>query len=397
MGIMPLNFERAFKTMDKYGLDALVATMPENVLYVSDFLSLSQWALRGVPVFIVLPRDAQPAMVSPISDIDLYADRPSWIEDVRGYGTFYIEPPEVEDLREAEERLNELIKKVKLDAMAVDALVKVLNEKGLDDKTLGVDEMGVTHLTWECLKRKLPMAQMRDASHVFREIRMVKTRKEVETLKKAAEITEKGVKAALDIAEEGVKEVDLAREIEITFAKEEAKPFAVVLGCGSRSAFPNAMCTDYKIRRGDIIRFDGGCIYQGYYSDIAKIAILGEPTEKQKRYYGAVVKGAVEATKAIQPGVKASELFDIALETVRKTGIPHYKRHHCGHGIGIECYDMPLVGPADHTLLEEGVVLNIETPYYEIGFGGLQVEETLVVTKRGYEYLTTHTEELMTL
>ena len=71
------------------------------------------------------------------------------------------------------------------------------------------------------------------------------------------------------------------------------------------------------------------------------------------------------------------------METVQSEGIPHYQRHHCGHGIGLEVYDSPLIGPKDQTVLEEGMVFCLETPYYEIGWGGLLVEDTVVITKDG--------------
>jgi len=383
--------------MEKYDLDALVATTPENTFYVSDFWSLSQWALRGVPVFIILARDAEPAIVSPISDLDLYADKPSWIKDIRCYGTFYIELPEAKKLMESEERLAKLIREVKSEVTPIDALVKIIEDRGLDNKTIGVDEAGITCITWDELRNKLPTAQIKHGTSIFKEIRMVKTVEEIERLKKAAEVSEKALNVALQAVKEGVSETDLAHEFEVTVAKEGGRPFITVFGCGSRSAFPNAMPSSYKLKKGDIVRFDGGCAYQNYSSDIALIAVFGQPTEKHKKYYAAIVKGTKEAINNIKPSVKASDLFNIALETTMKAGIPHYKRHHCGHGIGIEVYDMPIVRPTDNTPLEEGVVLNIETPYYEIGFGGLQIEETIVVTDKGCKYLTTPKEELLVL
>ncbi|NIN53738.1 MAG: M24 family metallopeptidase [Nitrososphaeria archaeon] len=393
---MPLNFDRAYEKMDKYGLDALVASTSENVVYVGDHWSLNQWMLKYVPVYVVLPRDGHAAIVSTIGDLDVVADTQPWIKEIRCYGTFYIEPPETEDLTEAEERLYSLIRGTKVEANHIEALVKTLEEKGLHDKTLGIDERGITHPTWEELKARLPRAQLKEAYSILREIRMVKTEKEVELLKKAANISERAVEAAFNIVREGVSELDLQKEFEIILAREGAKPIPSVFHCGHHSAF-NSVNTDYQIKRGDIVRFDGGCIYQNYYSDIARVAVLGQTTEKQRKYYAALVEGLEVAAEAAKPGVKASEIFKVAVEAVKKSGIPHYRRHHVGHGIGIECYDVPLLGPVDNTPLEEGIVFDIETPYYEFGFGGLQIEETLVVTGDGCEYLTKHVPELRIL
>ncbi len=86
--------------------------------------------------------------------------------------------------------------------------------------------------------------------------------------------------------------------------------------------------------------------------------------------------------------MRASEIFEEAVRSVREAGISHYQRNHVGHGIGIECYDPPFLAPTSDHILEEGMVVNIETPYYELGFGGLQVEDTIVVTPDGYRSLT---------
>ena len=87
----------------------------------------------------------------------------------------------------------------------------------------------------------------------------------------------------------------------------------------------------------------------------------------------------------------------MAVENVRKAGIPHYERNHVGHGIGIECYDLPNITALSDDVLEEGMVLNVETPYYELGFGGVQVEDTLLVTKSGFQKLTRNDRDLFIL
>jgi len=394
---LPLNLRRALKIMEKYDLDALVATTPENNYYVSDFWSLSHWTLRGVQVFTVLPRDGEPAIVLPQSDLDLYAYSSSWIKDITCYGTFYIEPPKRKGLLESEEWLIRLAREARAEQTPMDGLVKILGARWLDNKNIGVDEAGITFVAWEELKSKLPSAQIKPGVSIFREIRMVKTAEEIERLKKGAEISEKAVNVALRSVKEGVNEIDLAREFEVAVAREGGKPLITVFGFGPRSVFPNAMPSANKLKKGDIVRFDGGCSYRSYASDIALSAIFGQPTEKHKQYHAAISKGTEETINNVKPGVRASELFNIAMETTRKSGIPHYRRHHCGHGIGIEVYDMPVVRPTDNTPLEEGMVLNIETPYYELGFGGLQIEHTIMVTERGHRYLTTPTERLVTL
>jgi len=136
------------------------------------------------------------------------------------------------------------------------------------------------------------------------------------------------------------------------------------------------------LKKGDLVRFDGGCGYMGYICDMARTAVLGQPSEKQRKYYNAILKGEQIAMEIAKPGAKPSEIFRAAVQSVREEGIPHYQRHHTGHGIGIEGYDPPLIGPNVHTPLEEGMILCFETPYYEIGWGGPMIEDIVVIGNR---------------
>ena len=106
-----------------------------------------------------------------------------------------------------------------------------------------------------------------------------------------------------------------------------------------------------------------------------------------QRYYDAVVAGEEAAIAAMRPGVPASEVFRAGIAGTRKAGIPHYDRSHIGHGAGLEIYDIPLLGPNDHTPLEAGMTFQVELPYYELGFPGLQIEDTVLVGEHGSQIL----------
>jgi Xaa-Pro aminopeptidase len=122
-------------------------------------------------------------------------------------------------------------------------------------------------------------------------------------------------------------------------------------------------------------------------------------------YYEALTKGIEAMLEVIRPGLPVNDLFRLGVETVRSAGIPHYRRHHVGHGIGLDMYEAPLLvgteGSSDvhangrtDTVLRAGMVINIELPYYELGLGGLQIEETLVVRPEGPKLLTQANREL---
>lgn len=397
---MLLNKERAYRVMEKHKVEAIVASMPENVTYLTDFWSLSHWVLKGTPTYAVLPLEEriEPFIVTSISDLDLAAEQENcWIKEFCTFGNFYIETPKDTALSKSEKRLEDLFALSKHREDAVSALVDSLADRDLAQSRIAIDEMNVTPTLYRELQKRLPDAEIIDGYPILREIRAVKTSEELERLERSAEITEKACKNAMECIHEGVTELEIRHVFLRTIAEEGAVPLIVCIGAGSHSGFTNAQATDYRVKKGDFIRFDIGCIYKYYNSDTARIAVLGEPNEKQRAYYQAIKAGEDRALDLVRPGVRASEIFEEAVKRVREAGIPHYRRNHVGHGIGIECYDPPFLSPTSDHILEEGMVVNIETPYYELGFGGVQVEDTIVVTENGYRLLTKANRDLFVL
>jgi Xaa-Pro aminopeptidase len=152
---------------------------------------------------------------------------------------------------------------------------------------------------------------------------------------------------------------------------------------------PNVMPSGARLERGDVIRFDVGGRFEHYRADIARIASLGDPDAKVDRYYRALHRGLLRAYELIRPGVRCADVFEAAVETVRREGISHYRRSHVGHGIGIDGYDLPDISPTSSSTFEAGMVICVETPYYELGWCGLQVEDMVVVRDDGIEQLMT--------
>src|SRR5438046_6774676 len=122
--------------------------------------------------------------------------------------------------------------------------------------------------------------------------------------------------------------------------------------------------------------------------------VLGTPSDKQARYYAAILAGERAAIAAMKPGVPVNRLFAVAVRVTRENGLPHYQRHHIGHGIGLEPYDPPTINATTTTALEAGMVFCVETPYYEHGWGGVQVEDAVEVTPTGARALTRSSQEL---
>jgi Xaa-Pro aminopeptidase len=333
---------------------------------------------------------------------------PSWIRDVRYYGEFYTEtkwakPP----LTDAESKLVEAQhsweKSQQRDPFTV--LLALLNERGLTTGRIGVDESNLSFQDpfWREIKQNLPHLEAVPAQSIFSEIRIVKSKEEIRRIELATRITEKAWRTALDHARSGMSERELEEIYHHTIRREGGKRtswrgmYGAPIAFGRRTAFADiAMPSEYQLKNGDIMRFDGGCSYMGYACDMGRTAVLGQPSDKLRKYWNAIFQGEEAAIANAKPGVKASVLFESATSKVRESGIPHYRRHHTGHGWGID-YDPPLISPRDSTPLEEGMVLCFETPYYEVGWGGIIHEDIVAITQDGPRYITTPEKELCLL
>lgn len=394
---MLLNQPRAAALMDQHGLDALLATTLENVFY-----STGLWSEN----FIVTPRLAQgyalvrreelsaPTVITGIGDAAAFLESCPPGADVVLYGSFFRYETPGHQPNELERGVKELVIQGSPKKNAMEGIVSAIKDKGLERATIGIDERGVKAEFITALQAELPHATFKHADAVYRHLRAVKTEEEVERLRAAVQLTEKAIHAAMAIAHVGVTEAEMIREFEATISRGGARPLFTFLYFGGRGALGGFPGGAGVLQRGQVIRFDVGCVLNGYNSDIARNFSLGDPGERAMRYYNAMLAGEDAAFAAMRPGVKASDVFHAAVQGVRDAGVPDYKRHHVGHGVGLEVYDVPLLGPNDHTILETGMTFEVETPYYEMGLAGLQPEDTVVLREDGPELLTTISRQL---
>jgi Xaa-Pro dipeptidase len=382
-----LNKPRLVEVMRAERVDAVVATSSENVTYTSGYWALSQWIRRGPQIYVLLPASDLNAseVIASTTLLDQIADQDVWIRNIRRYGYFQVDrsnaPLDALDQRQAD------LYALADDGNALEALVKAITANGLSKSRIAIDEMGLLPGHWEKLTEALPNATLLPAFQLLRRVRAAKTPEEIARLGRVARITEDSIDAALQIAAEGVTESELARPFHSCTVMNDAFPVIGCIGFGTRAAMPNVQPSATPLKRGEVIRFDVGGRYKHYRADIARIAVLGEADSKTQRYCHALHVGVLKALELIRPGVRASDVFATAVEAVRREGISHYNRSHVGHGIGLDGYDLPDLTAASQDIIEEGMVMCVETPYYELGWTGLQVEDMVVVRRDGVESL----------
>ena len=204
--------------------------------------------------------------------------------------------------------------------------------------------------------------------------------------------------AATSIAREGITEYELCREFERSIVSQGGQPRFTLIRFGRNGIAGQRRPDRTPLAKGDTLWFDTGARYEGYWSDLARTFSLGEPSPRVRQIYAALLEGEKAGIAGTRVNMIASEIFHIAMDAVRKAGHPEYERHHVGHGIGLEVYEGPSLSPTSKEVIEEGTVINIETPYYEFGLGALHVEDPYVVKADGkHELLTTLGRELHVL
>lgn len=393
---MLLNEQRLNQHMGEAGLDAIIAATPENVTYMSGFWALPQWIRRGPQTYVVWPASGRsaPEIIASTSTLDLVADQQPWVSNVRRYGDFHVEH-EPGASRDALGQRYDTLQSQPGYTDPVKALVVSLEEADLTTGRIAIDDAGFTADDLQSLKASLPKVTWLPAAATLRTVRAVKTADEIDRLRAVARIAERSIAASLAVAEEGASELDLARAFHRQTVEDGAFPVLGCIGFGERSALANVQPSERRLRVGEVIRFDVGGRFKHYRADIARIASLGDPPPDVVRLHQALLRGVEHAFEIIRPGLMAATLFDEVMSVVRREGIPHYKRDHVGHGIGLDGYDAPTLSAKSTEVLEEGMVLCVETPFYDIGRWGLQVEDMLVVRRHGAERLMRTTGEMI--
>lgn len=222
------------------------------------------------------------------------------------------------------------------------------------------------------------------------ELRKVKDKGEIELMRKAGEFASKGMKTAYEIIKPGVREYEVAAEIEYAMRKcgSYGTAFDTIVASGLRSAFPHGGCTDREIKEGDLVVVDVGAVYRYYRSDMTRTVVAGKPSEKQKKIFEIVREAQAKACEAVMSGVTAKYLDGIARKIIEDAGYGKYYVHGLGHGVGLEVHEPPTLNQESNDRLVVGNVVTIEPGIYLPSFGGVRIEDTVLVQKREAKKLT---------
>jgi len=272
-------------------------------------------------------------------------------------------------------------------------LAKLLeNAKRVKIKKLGVDTLSVE--VWHALVKEAggKMA-LKVNRKLMWELRKVKDAEEIALLRKAGELTVEGMKAAYEVLTPGRKEYEVAAEVEYAMRKRGSfgTAFETIVASGVCSAFPHGGCSDRVIREGDLVVVDVGATYKFYRSDMTRTLVAGKPSEKQTRLHGIVQAAHEKAFAAMRANVNARDVDDVARKIIAEAGYGECFVHGLGHGVGLEIHEPPTLNPSSKDVLAAGNVVTDEPGIYVVGYGGVRVEDTVLVQENGAEKLTSGT------
>jgi Xaa-Pro aminopeptidase len=229
-------------------------------------------------------------------------------------------------------------------------------------------------------------------------LRMVKDDEEIGAIRKSVIVNSKALESALKRLKPGMTEAEFAAEIDYRSRKlgAERPAFDTIVAAGARAALPHAQPGAAKIGPGMLL-IDMGAFCSGYASDMTRIVYLGKPDAAYRKAYAAVREAQQAAIDFVRPGVTTAAVDKVARETLKKHGLDKEFVHSTGHGLGLEIHEGPRIGRKDKTKLEAGMAITIEPGIYREGWGGIRIEDTVLVTKTGCEVLTPTSKDLIEL
>jgi len=263
---------------------------------------------------------------------------------------------------------------------------------------IGVNFNSITYKDLQKLKSIFSNPDFLDVSQALSKSRAVKEEDEINKIKKAVKIADSVVKKIPDIVHDGMKEFELAAEIEYLMMKNGAdKPaFDTISSFGRNSSQPHYTHGDTVLNSGDFVLCDFGACFKKYNSDITRTFVFGRPSEKQEKMHMVVKSAQEKAFEKIRPGVKGKEIHNVVESFINTSDFTGRFIHSTGHSLGLAVHDGGVgFGPESDIELLENMVLTVEPGIYIPGFGGVRIEDDILVTKNGLEILTKSNRDLI--
>ncbi len=352
------RIEKVIKRINELNLDAFFVTETSNIRYITNFTGEDAFLLiKGEKIYLIVD-----------SRFTTQANE----EVFKGVTVLEYKPP-------LTEFLEKLFVKEKI-------------------HWLGVEKNRITADLYLSLSG-IPFIKVAPLNGIIENLRMVKDAEELETIRRACEISSKSFKETLPFIKEGVSEKDIASELEYRFRKNGAEKtsFDTIVASGWRGALPHGLASDKKVKAHELIVMDFGVFYKGYASDTTRTVSIGEPAKEDFRIYEIVREAQKLGRDFVKQGVICAELDKKVRDYIDSKGYGKYFIHGLGHGVGLEIHELPFVNGRSDIELKEGMIITVEPGIYLKDRLGVRIEDTILVRKNSGEVLTKLPHELIKL
>lgn len=276
---------------------------------------------------------------------------------------------------------------------------EALQELLKDARTIGVNGNELTYANYRRIQKSGPKAEIHDISKAVAQARQVKDPTELKAIREACRIAVGAFEELLPTLQVGRTEAEVAAELNYLMQSKGASgpAFPPIVASGPNAALPHHATGDRRIREGDFLLIDFGARYRGYASDVTRTMVLGKAEDKQRRMYEVVLDAQQAAMDAMKPGVDGKAVHEIARDVIDRTEFQGLFIHGLGHTIGLAVHDGAGMGAVAGTALQEGMAMTVEPGVYVLDYGGVRIEDDVLVTADGIEILTPATREFLEL
>ena len=354
--------EKLQKTLKKEKIGALLGPQPENRRYLSGYTA-SDHGIQETSGILLIPSSGKPHLLTD-SRFTLQAE-----EEAKGY--------QVQNYPKGPIKL---LKKL-LPSLGVEALGFESNYT-LHSATARLSKMAAkTGIT------------LKPVTEMIERMRIIKSEEELELLRESTRLNELVFKMVYNSIEPGMTEREVALAIDLTMHElgAEKPSFDTIVAFGTNAAKPHAIPTDRVLEAGEIVLIDMGLIYKGYCSDMTRTFVAGKPDSTFKKRVRLVRKAQLAGMKAIRSGATCKDVDQAARQVIKDGGYGEAFQHSLGHGVGIAVHEEPRLSPLSRKKLKPGMVVTVEPGIYLPEWGGIRLENMVIVKKNGYELLNQDT------
>ena len=384
------DYEKLSIAMHLRNIDVILAGTKPNVEYLTD-VEWMRWFDKEnfltedgenyAASFVGLPKNENidPFYIAPSSQTGYPENYNIWIKDVRYWGPLFIVDGSDNQMDSADN--------------PIARVAQVLREKNLDKGRIGVEWRHIEMQFAEDLREFLPMATLVDAEPILWELRMIKSKEEINRIRKASDITSEVINSIYEkIAYEGMTEWDLERYLGVAFAERGSRHLWTDVGFGPKGAL-FAGPTEEKLKKGEILRIDASGWWNGYVSDQSRsLAWNGGLSDEAKRAHAAILRMNKELRATVRPGVLPSDLYRLTMQMFEEEGYDSLTPQ-AGHSLGRVAHEPPFLVEGSDKPLEPGMIVVVEPTMRVKGVGSINIEDTTLVTEDGCEILTSSPRE----